>query len=207
MSKGRYDSLVDLAAGALMAGAVGYCLFTGWTPGQWETSGGGALLAFAGTFGAMRKVSPAPAPVEAEAIDDVVPEALDFAPEGTDEADGSTEDCAAPQARQVESADDGEAAVDDDAVEAVANDDADLVLDDIVAELEPQSRVVRLFAPELHEDDPAALKARVDRHLAGEESLEEDRQLLATKPAYPDEDMAATNRLAAALDRVRQRLD
>ena len=53
-----------------------------------------------------------------------------------------------------------------------AADDA-LVLDDILAELAPDSRVVRLF-------DPAAmptagqLKARIDRHLAGESSVAPD---------------------------------
>lgn len=206
MIEGRYDSLVDLTAGAIMAGAVGYCLFAGWTPGQWDMSGGGALLAFAGTFGTMRKISPAPALEHGEDIDAVVPEALDFAPEFENEQEQPS-GRAEGQEPQIEAvSDEIEKAISNDAPDR-SSDGADLVLDDIVAELDPQSRVVRLFAPELHEDDPAALKARVDRHLAGEEAIEEDRRLLATKPNHVEEDLAATNRLAAALDRVRQRLD
>ncbi|RZV50481.1 MAG: hypothetical protein EX258_05340 [Sphingomonadaceae bacterium] len=206
MIEGRYDSLVDLAAGAIMAGAVGYCLFAGWTPGQWEISAGGSLVAFGGTFAAMRKVSPPSALEDGENMDSVVPEALDFAPEVEGEQDVSAEDIEG-QGPQIEYANDKILKTADEETADRMIDDADLVLDDIVAELDPQSRVVRLFAPELHEDDPAALKSRVDRHLAGEETVEENRRLLATKPNHMEDDLAATNRLAAALDRVRQRLD
>lgn len=191
MSEGRYDSLIDIAAGAVMAGAVGYCLFTGWSPDDVSIAGGGGLLAFAGTFGVMRKVAPTTT-LETES-EPIVPEALDFTTE-EDVVDAPVED---------------EPEADDQSFLKPAPDvpyEGELVLDDIVAELEPQSRVVRLFAPEV-ESDPAALRARVDRHLAGEAAAEDERALLATKPELSDDAVAATNRLAAALDRVRQRLD
>jgi hypothetical protein len=44
--------------------------------------------------------------------------------------------------------------------------DSELVLDDILAELEPDSRVVRLFDPAAM-PSPAQLKDRIDRHLGG----------------------------------------
>lgn len=51
--------------------------------------------------------------------------------------------------------------------------DEPLVLDDILAELGPDSRVVRLFDPAAM-PTPGQFSARIDRHLAGESPAPED---------------------------------
>ena len=59
--------------------------------------------------------------------------------------------------------------------DAPAADDA-LLLDDILAEIGPDSRVVRLFDREAM-PTPAQLKARIDRHLEGERAPDASRAL------------------------------
>lgn len=75
----------------------------------------------------------------------------------------------------------------------------ELLLDDILTEMAPSSRVVRLFAPEAA---PTAgeLKERIDRHLA-----EGERPGMAG-PIELSELPDASDALAAALDRVRHSL-
>lgn len=51
--------------------------------------------------------------------------------------------------------------------------EAELVLDDILAEIGPDSRVVRLFDPAAM-PTPGQLKARIDRHLQGNETAPPD---------------------------------
>ena len=52
-----------------------------------------------------------------------------------------------------------------------------LVLDDILAELQPDSRVVRLFDPAAM-PTPGQISARIDRHLAGDSSPADASQAL-----------------------------
>ena len=60
-------------------------------------------------------------------------------------------------------------------VDVQAADDA-LLLDDILAEIGPDSRVVRLFDRDAM-PTPAQLKARIDRHLEGERAPDASRAL------------------------------
>lgn len=175
---GRYDSWVDSGSAAIMGGAIGYSLLIA-LPGLGLAASAAAGLAGLGiTYLIMRQIGPRPqALAMAEAL-----APLPF--DGPVELGGDFVDepvaLAAPQPALEEGGD-------------------ELLLDDILAEMTPSSRVVRLFAPDAA---PTAgeLKERIDRHLADGE-----RAGLAG-PIELSELPDASDALAAALDRVRHSL-
>ena len=136
----RFESIVDLGAAALLAAAIAYGLHS-LIAGSASAWGGGAA-AFALAFAGLRRVEPEPRYFK---VSDFViqPPASAARPELLlTEADRFI-----PPPTHAE-------------------EDLVLVLDDILAEIAPDSRVVRLFDPAAM-PTPGQLKDRIDRHLDG----------------------------------------
>jgi hypothetical protein len=147
----RIEAAIDRLAAALFAGAVGYAFFGGMERVYREPQLGlftasAAVIAFLLCARSLARVEP-------EGRSFAVPT---FAlPElGASEAD---------ELLLTDRLDDGELLLTD----VVAADE--LVLDDILAELGPDSRVVRLFDPAAM-PTPAQLNARIERHLGAADS-------------------------------------
>lgn len=130
----RIESLVDAGAAALFAAAAAYAL--GVLVSRLPETVGGAALAFALGFAALRRVAPEQrhfklSDFQLEAVAPITP---------------------------------GELLLTERLVPPVAK--GELVLDDILAEIGPDSRVVRLFDP-VAMPTAGQLKDRIDRHLEG----------------------------------------
>lgn len=134
----RFESLVDIGAAALFAAAIAYALHSLIT-GSAGTLGGGAL-AFALSFVGLRRVEPEPRHFKMR----------DFLIEPV--APSTYPELLLTQADRYVPA------------ELSALRDDELLLDDILAEIGPDSRVVRLFDPATM-PTPGELKDRIDRHL------------------------------------------
>lgn len=156
---GRIETGVELLASALFAGAVAFAAFTllgrGLVPSQ------GALLAAAAGAGAFflstltfRHAGAGDAHFPAAAF-----EPAEFAPFERDELVLGETDRLAPDELVLTEAD------------RVALEP--LVLDDVLAELEPDSRVVRLFDRKAM-PTPGQLQSRIEDHLGGRQSTPHD---------------------------------
>ena len=133
----KTEWLVDATAAILFAGAVGYALVA--TVGVTTPTAGGSALAFLASLRVLRSIAPDPSGFELPQFEVQQPI---FEP--LDElilSDSDRLDRQSPAERSEE-----------------------LVLDDILEQLGPDSRVVRLFDREAM-PTAAQLKARIDRHL------------------------------------------
>lgn len=131
----RIESMVDAGAASLFAAAIVYAL-DAWATGYAESFGGGAL-AFALCFAALRRV-------ETEARHFRVSDFL-------------VEPAVSPEPEAL-------VLTDADRFIPPVGADEELVLDDILAEIGPDSQVVRLFDPATV-PTPGQFRARIDRHL------------------------------------------
>ncbi|MBB3763387.1 hypothetical protein [Sphingomicrobium lutaoense] len=171
--QGRLDSMIDVAAALVMALAGGWSMLMLFPDLGLAATGGAALLVFAMTHAVMRLVG------RPLVLGRVKPHPIAPLPFDEEAWAGDARDEAAPPP-------------------VIPAEDEPLVLDDILAEMAPSSRVVRLFAPE---EVPTAgeLKERIDRHLEGPE----ERIERPTPVELPD----ASERLAAAMGRARMERD
>jgi hypothetical protein len=143
----RVESGMDAVAAALFAAAIGYAVHA--VLGSAGSVAAGGTLAFALCFAGLRKVAP-----EERRFD--VPECV---------ADAS----ATPIGALLTEA---------DRVMSEAKPDAhELTLDDVLAEIGPGSRVVRLFDANSM-PTPGQLQARIDEHLDIRTSLDASQALL-----------------------------
>lgn len=175
---GRYDSWVDRGSAAIMGAAIAYSLLIA-LPGLGLAASAAMGLAGLGiTYLIMRQIGPKALPMgNAEAL---APLPFEAPTDLCGEVAGKVVEQVAPRP-------------------AISEIGEELLLDDILAEMEPSARVVRLFAPA---PIPTAgeLKARIDQHLANPErpNLSGPSEIVE----LPD----ASDALAAALDRVRHSL-
>jgi len=152
-STARIESAVDTGAAALFAAAVAYVLHI-LVAGSAETVGGGGALAFALCFAGLRRIEPEPR--HFKVTDFVIQPVATVRPDELVLTDADR--CLPPQAGD------------------------ELVLDDILAEIGPDSRVVRLF-DRAAMPTPGQLKARIDRHL-DEEAAAPDASPDASQALY-----------------------
>ncbi|WP_260483743.1 hypothetical protein [Sphingomicrobium flavum] len=173
---GKYDSAIDLVASALMAAAFGWSL-TRLAPGLGLAATGACVLAaFALTHAFMRLSGVAR---KKRAIEPAAIEPLPFDESALAEAEAQE---AAEAARPLP---------------PPPSPDEPLVLDDILAEMQPESRVARLFGAPDEVPTAGELKERIDRHLG------EQPPLLPERHARLPEDMSTGQQIAAALMRAR----
>lgn len=141
----RIEKNIQRAASALFAAAVGYAAYT-WLarfmvqPVLGAETGGAGAIAYLLASRALNAVRPCGAQLpiavfDVRAIEPFEPDELVL-----DEADRFEPQAPAPRG------------------------DDPLILDDILAEIDPDSRVVRLFDPAAM-PTPAELRSRIDRHL------------------------------------------
>jgi hypothetical protein len=133
----RIEWVVDAAAAILFAGGVGYALVV--TVGAATPTAGGSALAFLASLRALRSIAPDHSGFE---LPEFEVQQLEFEP--LDELLLSESDRLDRQ--------------------SPAEQSGELVLDDILEQLGPDSRVVRLFDREAM-PTAAQLQARIDRHL------------------------------------------
>lgn len=167
-SKQGIEQGLDLAAAAVLAGAVGFSAFELWH--AIALTCGAAAFAFAASAWLLGKVA---AERHGFALSDFDLKALEF--------DDPGELLLTEQIELV--------LTDSDRLRTPAPAD-ELVLDDILEQLGPQSRVVSLFG-RLATPTPGQLNARIERHLAG-----------AEQPSAPD----ASAALYEALTELRRSL-
>jgi len=134
----RFESIVDLGAAALFAAAMAYGLHSSITG---SAAFGGGAVAFALSFMGLRRVEPEPRHFK---VSDFVIQPL--------AATAAAQELLLTEADRYLL----------DEVPAAADDE--LVLEDILEEIGPDSRVVRLFDPAAM-PTPGQLKDRIDRHL------------------------------------------
>ena len=170
----RAEQNVDRAASALFAGACGYAAFT-WLGqrtglpllGAEAAAAVGAayLLCFRLLSGVKPAARKAPLSVfDLRSLDDIEPDELLLTEshQPTAFSDNPFERAEQLLLEHYKAAPAPEAGIEEEP----------LLLDDILAELAPDSRVVRLFDPE-EMPTPGQLKSRIDRHLGpGEASLD-----------------------------------
>jgi hypothetical protein len=142
----RIETTIDTLAATLFAAAMAFAvasLFRGALPvSQWGATAAAALIiGYAGCLGVLRKI---PAPNQHLALPIFAPSPIE--PIQLDELVLTDADRLYPAAAPP------------------AEPDEPLVLNDILAELDPDSRVVRLFDPSAM-PTPGQLQARIDRHL------------------------------------------
>lgn len=170
---GKYDSAIDLVASAAMASAFGWSL-TQLAPHIGLAATGAAICAaFALTHAFMRLTGAARTARTADPAE--------IAPLPFDES----------ALAEIEALEEEEASR---PLPPPSVPEDPLVLDDILAEMVPESRVVRLFGPP--EDAPTAgeLKERIDRHLSDQPLLHRPQD---------SEELSTGQQIAAALKRAR----
>lgn len=169
---GKYDSAIDLVASVLLAAAFGWSLTKLAPHIGLAATGASICAAFALTHAVMRLTG---AHRDARPAEPVGIEPLPFDERALAQAEASE---AAEAARPLPPLPDA---------------DEPLVLDDILAEMAPESRVVRLFGPREEAPTAGELKDKIDQHL-----------LQQQKPQPQDsEDLSTGQQIAAALMRAR----
>jgi hypothetical protein len=142
----RIEAAADQAASAVFAAAAGYASFNLVAPQNWVAAGATALIAYFLWTRLLAMVEPSPAPLLLPAFEVA---AFDLPPQ--------PEELVLTEEHRLASPASGAAG-------------EELLLDDVLAELEPDSRVVRLFDPPAM-PTPGQLKQRIDRHLEDSSSL------------------------------------
>lgn len=145
----RFETGVDIAASAVFAAAVGYALHGLIAP--IAGAAGGVTIAFLLCFAGLRRVAPEEARYS-------VPDSI------RETAEATPINLLLSEADRIASEN-----------PTVHHDE--LILDDILAEIGPQSRVVRLFDREAI-PTPGQLQDRIEQHLGGGQSRDASQSLL-----------------------------